>query len=324
MTRPRAHVFDPLNVAAYHCCSRCVRGAMLCGTDAVVSGPLAKRRDWIESRIFDLCESFAVGLHAWAIMGNHHHLVLVVDPQLPQSWTSLEVAQRWCRLTRMPGSIKDPQRFECEVTNLLMNTQRLEDMRQRLGSLSWFMSALNEGIARRANLEDGCKGRFWQGRFDCQKLLEETAMLAAMAYADLNPIRAGVAMELHDSRYTGIHRRLGQLASREVAADAPLKALAGPVDSHTPDLCIRQYVGLVDWTGRQQRSGKAAIHAAAPPALARINCEPAAWLELSASIQTRFASAVGSEKALTARARSQNLSWLRGIRLARELKPSSE
>lgn len=323
MTTARAHVFDPINAAAYHCCSRCVRGAMLCGTDAIISGPLAHRRDWIEGRILDLCDSFAVGLYAWAIMGNHHHLVLVVDPQLPQAWSSEEVAHRWCRLTQIPGTTKDPARFEREVSNLLLNADKLEVNRQRLGSLSWFMRSLNEGIARRANREDGCKGRFWEGRYDCQKLLEERAMLAAMAYADLNPIRAGIEKELIDSRYTGIHRRLHLLASGEAVATAPLKALAGPVDIFAPDLSNSQYVNLVDWTGREQRRGKASIHMAAPPALARLQYQPGAWLELSTSIQTRFGCAVGSPAALAAHARSQNQQWLRGMSLARALEPTS-
>ncbi len=110
------------------------------------------------------------------------NVVLQVDPDEAQSWSDEEVASRW--LTAFPGSLKhnDSQELaELRMLAITGNPERVAELRKRLGSLSWFMKALNEPIARMANREDGCTGRFWEGRFKCQALLDEQAVLSCMA-----------------------------------------------------------------------------------------------------------------------------------------------
>jgi hypothetical protein len=57
---------------------------------------------------------------------------------------------------------------------------------------------------RMANREDDCTGRFWEGRFSSQALLDEKALTACSAYVNFYPIRVGIANSLIDSDHTSI------------------------------------------------------------------------------------------------------------------------
>ena len=70
------------------------------------------------------------------------------------------------------------------------------------------MKVLNENIARQANKEDDCTGHFWQSRFKSQALLDEKAVLSAMAYVDLNPVHAAMAATPEVSDHTSIKLRI--------------------------------------------------------------------------------------------------------------------
>jgi REP element-mobilizing transposase RayT len=217
---PRHEIVPSDQVGIYHCIARCVRRAFLCGIDPVSGRDYEYRKGWIRDRLEQLAAIFAIEICGYAVMSNHIHLVLRVRPDLVQDWSPEELAHRWLRLfpPRDPGTREPIDPAECDLNRILSDPARLAVIRERLASLSWFMRSLSEPIARRADREDRCTGRFWEGRFKSQALVDEAAVLACSVYVDLNPIRAGVAHVPEQSEYTSAFDRIRSLP----AVDPPV------------------------------------------------------------------------------------------------------
>ncbi len=287
MTRPRSEIVDRENGGVYHLGSRCVRRAMLCGTDPVTGLDFSHRRAWIEKRLLFLSRVFTVHVQTYAVMSNHYHITADYRPKERFDLADEDVARRW--LTVYPP--KDPDNLDNEVAALLDDPDRLAVLRDRLGDLSWYMRCLNEPIARRANLEDDCTGRFWQGRFRSKDLPGERSMWAAMAYDDLNPIRAGMADELDADEHTSLQRRLEEAEEDPELLDEPMAPLvveAGKVVSAPPpaprlEMTLREYVAHVEWTAGRLHDTPAP-RGRAPPA--RLG-DPKSWLDLVVSCRQR-------------------------------------
>jgi hypothetical protein len=169
LTYPRLQTVDPQTPGFFHCVSRCVRRAFLCGQDVYSGRSYEHRKAWVEERLLALAECFAVGLYAYAVTSNHVHIVLHVDPQVANAWSDEEVAERWVRLfpVRADESIDEALCRE-KARRLQGDPERIAELRSRLGSLSWFMRCLNEPIARQANREDGAARRDKGGFVECE------------------------------------------------------------------------------------------------------------------------------------------------------------
>src|ERR1700744_6246493 len=321
MTYPRLQTVDSDTPGFFHCISRCVRRAFLCGEDVYSGRSYEHRKTWVEERLLALAECFAVGLYAYAVMSNHVHIVLHVDPQVAKAWSEEEVAERWVRVfpVRVDGVIDDDLCQE-KVRRLQSDPERMVELRNRLGSLSWFMRCLNEPIARQANREDGCTGRFWEGRFKCQALLDEQAVLSCMVYVDLNPIRAGIATDLATSEHTSIRHRLQRAEARAPSSTAALRSMAGVLLA--PALSVRtlDYLELVDWSGRVVREGKrGSIGVATPAVLTTLGLGKPQWQSQMLGIESRYYRAVGTVESLKAKARALGQRWLKGTGGAKRL-----
>lgn len=215
MTRARSQQVSLEDTPYYHCISRCVRRAYLCGDDPVSGRNFDHRKRWIVQRIKDLATHFSIDVCAYAIMSNHYHLVLHVDIEKANSWSDKEVIEHWTNLFPGHAALIETITLNRKTKAAQKLLERhIKAWRERLTDISWFMRCLNESVARRANREDECSGRFWEGRFKSQALLDEKALVTCMAYVDLNPIRAGMTESLDGSDFTSIQERLINHAKR--------------------------------------------------------------------------------------------------------------
>jgi hypothetical protein len=195
--------------------------------------------------------------------------------------------------------------------------------RSRLCDISWLMRCLNEHIARLSNREDNCTGRFWEGRFKSQALLDEQALLTCMAYVDLNPIRAALAETPESSDFTSIQQRINEQVGQAVKNPAPeLKPFSPKQDDALTCIAFdsADYIQLVDWSGRICRTGKrGTINNELPPILLRLGIDPEHWLKAMQPRGLMFRRAVGSVAKLRQYAQHMGNAWVQGMAQAQRL-----
>jgi len=206
MALPRSKCIKEGQEGVYHCFTRCVRRAFLCGFDTLTQRDFSHRKIWLVDRLRFLASIFAIDVCAYAVMESHYHTILRTRPDILSTWSDWDVAFRWLTLFPLKDAAVPPA--DEQIRALAHCSQRIAVLRKRLGSLSWFMGRLNEFIARAANKEDSVKGRFWESRFKCQNLLDDPAIAACMVYVDLNPIRASLAATPETSNFTSIQERI--------------------------------------------------------------------------------------------------------------------
>lgn len=339
MTHARQSLISLDDTPYYHCVSRCVRRAFLWGRDSFSGRNYSHRKRWIIERLATLQDTFAIRLCAYAVMSDHYHVVLRVERGRARGWSVDEVIERWSQIFRLP-----PVVLKLRSSEAITKAERaeasavVEIWRLRLHDVSWFMRCLNEHLARRANGEDRCQGRFWEGRFKSQALLDEAGLLTCMSYVDLNPIRAGIATTPEDSAYTSIYERIrfafgtargigkirGHVFPRRPREHFPLFPFltSEKRDGASLPFRLNDYLALVDWTGRAIREDKRGhIPHDLPPILARLGIDPRHWLMQMQRRSKRFGRAIGRSNALIAHARNIGQMWIKGLGLSQQLFP---
>ncbi|WP_422137851.1 transposase [Endozoicomonas sp. ALC020] len=317
MAQARNTLIDPGTTPYYHCMARCVRQAYLCGENHLTGKNYEHRRQWVVDKLRELVSVFAIEVCAYAIMSNHYHVVLHINQSSARGWSRNQVLHRWTTLFRGPLLVQRHLAADkLGRAELARIDEYAEEYRRRLTDISWFMRCLNEHLAREANKEDQCKGRFWEGRFKSQALLDEAALLTCMTYVDLNPIRAGKVETPEESDYTSIQERVEQVTHSETK-NQPLTLKPFCLQGQNTDVALpyllHDYLELVDWSGRIVRADKkGSIPSCTPPILERLEIDPDEWLK-TMQWNNRFYRAVGRLKAMKACALEAGQKWLRGL-----------
>jgi REP element-mobilizing transposase RayT len=332
MTRARNQLISLDATPYYHTISRCVRRAFLCGEDSFSGKNYEHRKQWAIDRLRELSGVFAIDICAYAIMSNHYHLVLRINSQKAGAWSEAQVIERWGKLFNIPLLVNRYLRGETTSRAEIDKARAvITDWRKRLSDISWFMRSLNEYLARKANEEDQCTGRFWEGRFKSQALLDEAAVLTCMSYVDLNPVRAGMAETPEESDFTSIQQRIQRLGKPSQGQSTQANQTHPPLmplvkqrkDPHKQAMgfTLSEYLQLIDWSGRVVKEGKrGAINEETPPILQRIGLEPSRFVEhLQGHAATEQQTVMGHFQKIRLAARTLGRQFLKGGGEARRL-----
>ena len=180
---------------------------------------------------------------------------------------------------------------------------------------------------------DGCTGRFWEGRFKCQALLDEAALLTCMTYVDLNPIRAKMADTPETSDFTSIQARIREHTTQKASKQngnpnpeskvLPLSHFLESEHEDNPDgipFSYADYLQLVDWTGRAVRDDKAGyIPQEIAPILERLNLNKEQWVDNIKHYDSRFKRVVGALDIILNYSKAINQQWCHGQGAMRQL-----
>jgi REP element-mobilizing transposase RayT len=308
----------------YHCVARCVRRSWLWGVDRYAGKDYSHRKQWVLDRLRLLCTMFAIEVCAYAVMSNHYHLVLYVNRRRAWEWTDEQVVDRWSVLFRTPPLVARWREGRADDAEIVAAKATIARWRTRLYDISWFMRCLNEYLARRANEEDACTGRFWEGRFKSQALLDEAGLLAAMVYVDLNPVRAGIADGPSDSDFTSVYQRFRceRDANRRARSVIPLRAFCdqAALGASAIPYLASDYLSLVEWSARAIRADQRLSLHSPPPVLALLGIEEEGWRRMIGR-GTRFGRAIGRLRRMRQHAITLGQAWIRGVRRAAEIFP---
>jgi hypothetical protein len=158
-------------------------------------------------------------------------------------------------------------------------------------------------------------------------LLDESAVLACMAYVDLNPIRAKMQSTPETSKHTSIKMRINAVKNNQRQPETLMPFVGNPRQNMPTGLAysLKDYCELVDTTGRCIRDNKPGyikigyIDKSQSPILERLGLDTQQLLTLTTEFEKNFCYAAGAELMMNAFKHHTHYQRLRGMGKARVL-----
>jgi putative transposase len=336
MAIARKHLIDKERPGYYLLSNRCVRQGLHLGEGPVNEYLQRERKVFVEELLVKLCFVFMVRLLTWSLMNNHYHLVLFFNPKRVKKLSDQQIAELVLAL-----DVKSPQRSDWDektrkrwLEQFVKNKEEVRKWRSNLSDPSKFMAYFDEVIARNFNKLDKCKGHFWQDRFHSLKLEDRAAVMMAMSYVDLNPVRAGASMDLIRSHHTAISHRIRANCAGELSAEmdralepravelnkslCPMEELFEEIEWPVLPVGLGEYVEMLDDMGRLLKEGKGSLKEETAETLRQMGLNPESW-EMIMNLEKNFRNRVGSREALESEARDHERSHYQGISKADRL-----
>lgn len=314
----RRMVLSETEIQVVHCSNRCVRRANLCGVDPVTGRNCEHRLQWIRDRLAFLAGVYAIDVLSFSVTANQFQVVLRSRPDVVREWSDEEIAVRWWKLfpkrRTKEGDADEPLQMDLQVL-----CARSTELRPRMSSISWFMRCVSEVIARWANAEDQCTGRFWEGRFKSTLLEDSAAVLGGMIFVDLKGVQTSETSSVEESTCTSLRERLQDLAAvppeisgskaELIVATGEQSGWLSPMkcqetngeplgrcsadrrrasDWYCANLSLLDYHQLAEWTAACVRSGGShAILEYPPRAVRGLQLDQTGWLNLISRFSKR-------------------------------------
>ncbi len=289
----------------YHCVAWPVRRAYLCGKDPLTGNDFEHRADWFRERLLLASEVFAIDVCAYSILPDRFSLILRVDSERAAGFSDASVLRRYGKFS--------PQAKLARGLSAKGLAEKTAEFRARLTDMGWFMRLINEHIARSANKEEGTSGRFWQGRFKSQALLDEQALFTAISFVDLNPIRHGLTATVQGSTNTSLRQRIAE-KKKPIEAAVPLVPLRGEgraAKRKSLDIRFDQYLDALEWTSRSL--GSKPKRGSDPEALLARRIDSGAWLKTMGGASFEGLTSFGTPASMQLEAERRGKRSLKGI-----------